>query len=210
MAADCEIGNCGVLAVGRCANPDCEVPGGAAYCASHVDWNRGWCALCIWAEDQQRQETERSTEEAREEVRRIARSLVAEGYPPDERYFRAVTYRNTLFGRPKAVEDPARDRYGWYVGTYEWSAEKHLSDGRDTPGRVIRTLRTFVTEHGDLAAEGGEEGYPRIQGRYMGLSEVASVLGQSTNPPTEAELWKQITDALAKLAQRRGVSITPN
>jgi len=156
----------------------------------------------------QAEEYQRSVGEALRTVRRIARSLVAAGVSPDERYFRGMTFKKPLFGQAKRVDDPARDKYGWYVGTYQWSVEAPDIYGAR---RVIRRLRTFVTESGDLAAEGDPQmSQPRTQESYLSLGEVASVQGESTNPPTEAELWGQIADIMAKLAQQRGVSVAAN
>jgi hypothetical protein len=237
MPADCEVDRCGVLAVGRCANPSCAIPGGAAFCASHAGTgygsvtnlplalrqvlpqpqSQGWCLSCVRAEARTKQATKQQTEQSvgrmREFVRSAARALVAAGAEPDVRYFHGRTTKTTLFGHIKDIDDPAEDQYGWLIGTYPWSVDKTIHDSRfDTPGRVVRNLRTFVTAGGDLAAQGYRAPDPYLHSTAHphtlgGYSTARIEPGVRAIPASDLDLWTSVARKFGRLASVHGVSV---
>jgi len=151
MAAECEINDCGVLAIGRCAG--C----GRAMCASHQSQDYvDECSECYSARykagaDAFHEANDR-TARARQQVQAVARRLVEAGFPPDCFLREGTRFKDRWFGGQKQVRDRSADVYGWLVGEYTWREREAGMYGGDREKE--RQVRTYVTSHGGITREG--------------------------------------------------------
>src|ERR1022692_2373092 len=185
MPADCEICECGVLAVGRCAA--C----GRAMCASHrKKMERDKCSECYEADIRARADALAEASErvarAREQVRAVAGRLVEARVRPDCLLHEGDRAQRRLVGGTKFVRDRGNDVYGWFVGEYLW----WVPDGQAyDAGRVQRQVRTFVTSYGGIARAG------------IGLHSPEDLL--SYNAP---DFWEEMLSKMLELARKHGVA----
>jgi hypothetical protein len=196
VPVECEVDNCGVLAIGRCKHPTCEVRGGAAFCRSHN--YAGQCTLCFRAADRRENAVRTAIDTARGKMHRIAAALVAAGVQPDGKYVDGTTSKEVRAGllwmRTKTitVKDPVNDRYGWLLGVYPWLVKSRAYDGRES--EHSSKLRTYLTVEGDLAAESGQRGNIDDGIPY------AYLRGEN-----EIRFWEGLAAAAADVAARHGV-----
>lgn len=195
MAADCEIDQCGVLAIGRCIG--CR----KAFCQSHrerpVREYGDVCSACQTANiDRQRSISERILA-AQEKIRSIAEALAAAKIEPDELYFEAYTTKRRTFGRDKTVEDPSRDEYGWPLGTYTWMSHINTREGLGTinveQGTYL-TIDGYIVPDGTPSARMSERDHTDLYSRLRpGFPEVDG--------------WEAIAEKVAELAREKGVDV---
>lgn len=124
--AVCEIDECGVLAIGRCAT--CK----RAFCASHqarVGYTRydNQCAPCLAKIDADRadqtQKAQAKEEEAREYIQAGAAktALLRNGVAPVEIYCPREDWKKGFFGlRDRAVVELHPIGRGWILGEFRW------------------------------------------------------------------------------------------
>lgn len=201
MAAECEINDCGVLAIGRC------VACGRAMCTSHR--GRGsygqpvvdQCSECQSAERMARGSALTGRAErvsrAMEQIKAVARHLAANGVPPDTRVCEGKRLRRGILGGEKWVRDPASDLYGWFIGEYDWT-------GTYQSGST--TARTFVGQDGSLMMDGG--GIYQVYNTLPGCIPVAD---WDRGPPLferpRPEFWEEILSKMIDLARKHGVEV---
>jgi hypothetical protein len=188
MAAECEIDDCGVLAIGRCA-VGCE----RAMCASHRSKDRAdECSECrssrYKAQADSFHEANRRTDLARQKVQMIARRLLEAGFPPDTFLQEGSRFKDRWFGGQKQVRDRSADVYGWLVGEYTWRERDAGMYGGDR--EVKKRVKTFVTSYGSITREGtGWHSEDHLSaGGYV--------------------FWEEIAAKMSTIARQHGVEIT--
>lgn len=183
MAAECEINNCGVTAVGRCAT--C----GRAMCTSHRQPSSiNECLECQFVRHKAHSDSFFAAQErklqAQRQVQEIVGRLVEAGFPPDCFLRKGTRFKDRWHGGWKQVRDHSSDVYGWFVGEYKWQ-ERTVSDTA-----VEMSVRTYVTNHGGITREGGT----------AMSSEDELVSGGY-------EFWEEICSKMTTIARQHGIAI---
>ena len=192
----CELDNCGILAIGRCGT--CKRP----YCGSHVAYNSygpivNFCVDCQQAQQQNYEQTQQDKRDGirliRQRIEVMIRMLGQAGVPT-ERYLKATRWKSSLLFGERQVRNPAGDQFGWKVGVYPW-----MVWGSDLEAV---NLETYVTEDGEIAAEGG---HTIDHNKHYGPTEAIvqaydmDVLRKMTG------FWTSVADALERLLKQHGV-----
>lgn len=189
MAVTYQVNTCNDLAIRRCKDQNCNVPGGAAFCAAHygaseqINAPHAWslCVPCARAAERRELETQNAELERQDRVteaiariRELAQAL-SDHRVPREKYFhgtkevagwftrrrgRGAEARAEALGRTRTVENPAGHRYGWCVGDVDWDVPRPPRDSRfDLGGRSVITVQTYVTTDGELDSASVTAGY---------------------------------------------------
>jgi hypothetical protein len=203
VAAECEVDDCGVLAIGRCAQ--C----GRAMCESHRALGSNdtpvinQCAPCQRATAEAnfaKRNSERDRLLAASKAVRDLTSRLAAAEVPGEKVYHAEKWRKTPFGGSRRVEDPIRHKYGWFVGEHEWTFYNE--------GQREARFRTFITEDGRFA--GGGFG---IVGDVSPLAETEFISWTPGKCPSmldrpgpwQATFMESVLQELKKLARQHGI-----
>lgn len=211
MAAECEVDDCGVLAIGRCAR--C----GRAMCTSHRahEGDGGpivnQCSECWHAlrepffpapGDPDHPDVRLQREQrAREQVKNIARRLAQAGFQPGSPASEGKRPGRGLFGRPREAREPGSGHRGWPVGQCCWEVpDDQRKDARDS-AQFWAFARAFVTADGELMMEGGH-----VEGENGSYIPFSPGLGKKRAEPVigEPELWEGILSTMIGLARRHG------
>ncbi|GGM57607.1 hypothetical protein ACFFX1_17200 [Dactylosporangium sucinum] len=197
MVATCQVDNCGVVAIARCSNPGCQVPGGAAFCLSHGTIG-GHCGLCLRVTKERIDDIAARCANARNRIRVMAELLTSEGFSPPNRYFRATATKTNWRGKVIEVDDPAADGYGWPVGIHEWvwSVEVGWPHNNRQERRGRRQL--FVNNNGEIIAHGNRS----ASGRPAVSSQYAFMQG-----PEIVEFWDGIVERMADIVRSHGLTV---
>jgi len=214
MAADCEIDDCGVLAIGRCLR--CGRP----MCTSHraltpqggpVIDQCTQCQTAIAKEGRDRSQREALEAEvarrARQDRMRTAkrailsliRQLAAAGHRPDKKIRHAQKQVEVGWWtrRTESREDPENHLYGWFVGTYTWEYSA-MSGDRPREDRTSE-LRTYITLDRRLATEDRGPLWSDVRGMEVGIDP-------DREPPGRIYIdWEQVLARLTTIARELGV-----
>lgn len=212
MPSECEIDECGVLAVGRCLR--C----GRAMCTSHraltpqggpaID-QCTQCQAAIVREHQDRARPDPAAVHAAKARKRAAkkaildliRQLAAAGHRPDEKIRHAEKQVEVGWWtrRTESREDPENHLYGWFVGTHTWS---YATMSGDRPIETVTSeFRTYITLDGRLATEDRGPLWSDVRGMEVGIDP-------DREPPGRIYIdWEQVLTRLTTVARGLGVHV---
>jgi hypothetical protein len=147
MTAACEINNCGVAAIGRCAI--C----GNAFCATHQGRIMDWplrtrvrtllidkCSSCQTAEEERQTAEDYATGGLFFHSGAAATMLTAANVPTVELHTVSYAYETKRFGRVQSTATATPYGRGWLLGTFRWTHH----DGGNYGGSDVAADRLTV------------------------------------------------------------------
>lgn len=214
MAAECQVDDCGVLAIGRCAR--C----GRAMCTSHRahEGDAGpivnQCSPC-WHElrapffpaegDPDHPVVRMQREQrAREQIKTIARQLAEAGCQPGPPADEGGRPARGLLARLRQPREPASKPPGWPVGTCSWETPDDQSTDARNGSEYWTFAPAFVTASGELMMQGGH-----VEGERGSYKPFTSGLGKQRADLMigEADLWEGILAKMTEVARQHGQEI---